>query len=205
MASKDDRKAALILLGLAGIGLVVRLAVGGTAAPGAVLYRAVGSDSLDRDSLAAQASRLARPLNPGERIDVDRASAAELTRLPRVGPGIAARIVADREVGGPFGSLEGLDRVVGVGATLLDAVAPFAEFSGVVRVQRSSPKEIRIRINSATVEQLTALPGIGSVKAEAIVADRLLNGRYLKLEDLVRVRGIGVATVERLRALAVVP
>ncbi len=196
MASKDDRKAALILLGLAGIGLVVRLAVGGTAAPGA---------SLDRDSLAAQASRLARPLNPGERIDVDRASAAELTRLPRVGPGIAARIVADREMGGPFGSLEGLDRVVGVGATLLEAVAPFAEFSGVVRVQRSPPKEMRIRINSATAEQLATLPGIGLVKAEAIVADRFLNGRYLKLEDLARVRGIGVATVERLRTLAVVP
>ena len=205
MVSKDDRKAALILLGLAAAGLVVRLAAGGTGAPGAVLYRATSPNALNRDSLGAQASRLARPLNVGERIDIDRASATELTRLPRVGPGLAARIVSDRESGGSFGSLEGLDRVVGVGRTLLDAVAPHALFSGSAPARAGAPRAKRIPINTATAEQLTALPGIGLVRAQAIVDDIKRNGRYRKLEDLTRVRGIGAATVERIRPLAVVP
>ena len=205
MVSKDDRKAAFILLGLAAVGLVVRLVVGGGGAPGAVLYRATDSDTLVRDSLVAQASRLARPLAPGERIDIDRASAAELTRLPRIGPGLAARIVSDRDSKGPFGSLEGLDRVSGIGPTVLEAVAPAARFSGQRRAQTGRSGATRIRLNSATAEQLTSLPGIGMVRAQAIVDDRSNHGRYRTVEDLARVHGIGAATVERLRPLVVVP
>jgi competence protein ComEA len=205
MVSKDDRKAALILLGLAAVGLVVRLVVGGGVAPGAVLYRATSSDSLDRDSLAAQASRLARPLDPGELIDIDRASATELTRLPRVGPGLAARIVSDRANRGPFGSIEGLDRVSGIGPTLLNAVGPFAQFSGRTTAQSNGSGVTRIRINYATAGQLASLPGVGPIRAQAILDDRTQNGRYRNLEDLTRVRGIGPATIERLRPLVVVP
>jgi len=205
MVSKDDRKAAFILLGLAAVGLVVRLAVGSGIAPGAVLYRATNSDTIVRDSLAAQASRLARPLAPGERIDIDRAPAAELTRLPRIGPGLATRIISDRESRGPFGSLAGLDRVSGVGPTMLEAVAPFSRFSGRPRAQPGQSAATRIRLNFATADQLASLPGIGMVRAQAIVDDRSHHGRYGSLEDLVRVRGIGPATVERLRPLVVVP
>lgn len=205
MVSKDDKKAACILLGLAAVGLVVRLATGGGTAPGAVLYRAGASDTLSRDTLAAQAARLARPLAPGERIDIDRASAVELTRLPRIGPGLAARIVSDRENLGPFGSLEGLDRVSGVGPRLLAEIAPFSQFSGRQRARLGRPAEPRIRLNLATAEQLASLPGIGKVRAQAIVDDRSQRGRFGTLEDLARVRGIGAATLERLRPLVVVP
>jgi competence ComEA-like helix-hairpin-helix protein len=205
MVSKHDRKAALILLGLAAVGLCVRLVVGGGVAPGAVLYRATNSDTTMRDSLAAQASRLARPLVRGERIDVDRASATELSRLPRIGPGLAARIVADREANGPFGSLRGLDRVSGIGETVLDAVAPHAGFSGQLRRQMGRSDEAKVRLNVATAEQLASLPGIGVVLAKAIVEDRSAHGRYRTVHDLARVRGIGAATVERLRPLVVVP
>ena len=205
MVTKDDRKAAFILLGLAAVGLVVRLAVGGGIAPGAVLYRATSPDTLVRDSLAAQASRLARPLAPGERIDIDRAPAAELTRLPRIGLGLAARIISDRESQGPFGSLAGLDRVSGIGPTLLEAVAPFSQFSGRARARPDQSALTRIRLNFATADQLASLPGIGMVRAQAIVDDRSHHGRYGSLEDLTRVRGIGIATIERLRPLVVVP
>jgi competence ComEA-like helix-hairpin-helix protein len=71
------------------------------------------------------------PLGPDERVDLDRASARELERLPGIGPGLAARIVADREAHGPFGGLAGFDRVAGVGPALLARVAPHAAFSGV--------------------------------------------------------------------------
>jgi competence protein ComEA len=66
-------------------------------------------------------------------VDPDRASAAELERLPGVGPALAARIVADRERRGPFGSLAGLDRVSGIGPHLLERLGPAVTFSGTGR------------------------------------------------------------------------
>jgi len=51
---------------------------------------------------------------------------------------------------------------------------------------------------------LQQLPGIGPIKARAIVDDRRRHGRYRTIEDLVRVPGIGTATVERLRDLVIV-
>jgi competence protein ComEA len=64
-------------------------------------------------------------------IDVDRASAAELESLPRVGPALAARIIAEREKNGPFGSLAALDaRVKGIGPAMVRALQPLIAFSG---------------------------------------------------------------------------
>ena len=80
---------------------------------------------------ARRAAQLARPLLPGEKIDLDRADVSEITRLPRVGPALAQRIVAWRSEHGPFGSLARLDSVSGVGPKLLDAILPFVSFSGV--------------------------------------------------------------------------
>ena len=70
-------------------------------------------------------SQLARPLLPGERIDLDHADVSDITRLPRVGPALAQRIVAWRTEHGPFGTLSRLDSVPGVGVKLLDAIRPF--------------------------------------------------------------------------------
>ena len=56
-----------------------------------------------------------------EPLDLNRASADDLTRLPGVGPVLAARIVASRETGGAFGSVDDLRRVPGLGAGKLAA------------------------------------------------------------------------------------
>jgi competence protein ComEA len=81
---------------------------------------------------ARRAASLARPLAPGERIDLDRADVTEITRLPRIGPALAQRIVSWRAEHGPFGSLARLDSVSGVGPHLLDAVRPWVMFSGIL-------------------------------------------------------------------------
>ncbi|MEO0323621.1 MAG: helix-hairpin-helix domain-containing protein [Myxococcota bacterium] len=67
----------------------------------------------------------ARALRDGERLDVNRATAAELELLPRVGPAIAARIVAAR----PFARVDELQRVRGIGARTLEKLRPFLEVS----------------------------------------------------------------------------
>lgn len=125
-----ERRALLLLLGLAVAGHAVRALVEmPSQAPGEVeLVRTLPAQSplAHKESTMA----LARPLMAGEKIDIDRAGPAEIARLPRVGPGLAKRIVADREARGPFASLEALDRVAGVGPTLLAAIADHATFSG---------------------------------------------------------------------------
>ena len=89
---------------------------------------ASNTDEVPRSACAAS---LARPLAPGERIDLDRADVTEITRLPRIGPALAQRIVAWRAEHGAFGSLARLDSVSGVGPRLLDAVRPWVTFSGI--------------------------------------------------------------------------
>jgi len=57
-------------------------------------------------------------------LDVNLASAAELERLPGVGPALAARIVDVRAREGPFGSVDDLRRVRGVGVATLERLRP---------------------------------------------------------------------------------
>ena len=66
-------------------------------------------------------------------VDLDRADSASLERLPRIGPALAARIVADRSTKGPFGSLGGFQRVRGIGPKLAQSLAPLVTFSGIPR------------------------------------------------------------------------
>lgn len=57
-----------------------------------------------------------------------------------------------------------------------------------------------VNINTATAEQLaSALHGIGLARAEAIVAYREENGPFTHMDELVNVRGIGLATLDRNR------
>lgn len=208
MPSSADRRAALVLGGLALVGLAVRVLLGGGAAPGEVAYRFGGDGGPSRDSAAAAAARLARPLEPGEVVDVDRASAGELVRLPRIGPGLAARIVADREANGPFGSLEGLARVPGLGAVTLRGLARSVVFSGRPRPALEpvpATGEERVAVNRATAAELDALPGIGPALARAIVEERTRGGPFRSVADLERVPGIGPATVRRLTSRIRIP
>ena len=61
-----------------------------------------------------------------------------------------------------------------------------------------------IDLNTADVVTLTSLPGIGEVKAKAIVAHRESNGPFTRIEDVLEVSGIGAATLEAIRDLVVV-
>ena len=70
--------------------------------------------------------------------------------------------------------------------------------SGVTAGEGHPQREGQININTATVEELDKLPGIGPVKAEAIVAWRTEHGPFRYPEDLIRVKGIGEATLTKL-------
>jgi competence ComEA-like helix-hairpin-helix protein len=216
-----ERRALLLLLTLAVAGQAVRYLATrpGQAAGGVQLLPTLSSKSptAHRDS----AMRQARPLAPGERIDADVAGAAELARLPRVGPTLAKTIVADREAHGPFGGLTGLDRVSGIGPGLLRALEPYLTFSGLATNPPGAPdaetgtsfasptpggvlapeldrRGTTLNVNRATAVDLEALPGIGPSLARRIVADREARGPFATVQALDRIPGIGPALVARL-------
>jgi competence ComEA-like helix-hairpin-helix protein len=66
---------------------------------------------------------------PASTVDLNRASAGELARLPGIGPALAGRIVAWRDSAGPFGAVDELERVPGIGRTRLAALRPWLRVS----------------------------------------------------------------------------
>jgi competence protein ComEA len=97
---------------------------------------AAGGLSADADQSAINLARIVRD---GEQVDVpeigevgqgkvnlNRASPPELETLPGIGPVLAERIVADRESNGPFGSIEDLTRVSGIGEAVIVQIASLA-------------------------------------------------------------------------------
>ena len=61
--------------------------------------------------------------------------------------------------------------------------------------------EALININTATVEELCTLPGVGEATATAIVEERTRNGPFTMPEDLMRVSGIGEKKFARVKDL----
>ncbi|MFZ9650473.1 MAG: helix-hairpin-helix domain-containing protein [Ilumatobacteraceae bacterium] len=118
---------------------------------------------------------LATVLNEGEQIYVPKR-------------GEKPHTITDRpQLGGAGGAAGGLNGVGGAtgGAT------------GVGGATSSAVPQL-ININLASVVELEQLPGVGPATAKAIVAYREKNGAFLKVEDLLKVRGIGPAKLSEI-------
>ncbi len=196
--SRRERRALAILLTLGLAGHLLRAMAAAPAAPPIAqqLFDPSGDGNplAHRDSIRAQG----KPLAATERVDVDHATAAQLDRLPGIGPALAKRIVADRESRGAFGSIQGLRRVAGLGPALLNRLAPHLSFGGVAAEAFSTVSTDALDLNRATVPELDGLPGIGPTKAKAIVAFRDSAGPFRQIEDLRRVPGITAALLRQI-------
>jgi competence protein ComEA len=54
-----------------------------------------------------------------------------------------------------------------------------------------APAPEKVNINTATVEQLETLAGVGPALAKAIVEHRTKNGKFTKIEEIIKVKGMG--------------
>jgi competence protein ComEA len=111
-----------------------------------------------------------------------------------------ARRVADGEqiivgIAGPLGQPAAMGSSIGP-----EPAAATSEGAPSQAGNASAPGGL-VDLNTATVEQLDTLPGIGPVTAAAIVAWRDANGQFTSVDQLGDVDGIGPARLEKLRDL----
>lgn len=152
------------------------------------------------------------------RVNLNTATVEELQTLPGVGPALAKEILAAR----PFKAVEELEKVKGLGQSRVQSlrslvtVEPTAKLpaSGAAKAAVASPRPTTatkpaltpgklVNINKAPKAELDLLPGIGPVKADAILEYRKANP-FKSKEDIMKVRGIKEGEFAKIKGLITV-
>ena len=84
-----------------------------------------------------------------------------------------------------------------LGAVLAGALG--APIASAAPDAKPAPSPAVVNVNTATAEELTALPGIGEKRAQAILEIRKEKGGFKSVDELTEVKGIGPANLEKLR------
>lgn len=154
-----------------------------------------------------------------KKVNLNTASAEQLETLPGIGPAAAAGIIAAR----PFTTMDDLEKVRGLGPAKIAALRDLVVVAEpapppVATATKAATKEMTrpatrgttttptrgglapgqvVNINTAPKEILDLLPGIGPVKAQAIIDSRPFKTK----EDIMKVRGIKEGEFSKIKDL----
>lgn len=133
--------------------------------------------------------------------DLNTVSAEQLMRIDGIGEVTAGDIIAYREEHGGFSSVEELLCVKGIGEKKLAVLSEhlYVENAAPVRSSQEESSEELVNINTASLEELCTLDGIGEVIAGRIIEYRGENGPFTSADELINVKGIGEKKLEDIR------
>jgi competence protein ComEA len=136
------------------------------------------------------------------KIDVNTATAEELESLDGVGAATAKKIIDNR----PYAEVSDLSKA-GLSQSRIDKLEPLVTVGGTAvsagkNKARSNETESagKVDLNSATAEELDALPGVGKATAEKIISGR----PYKSIDDFASRSGLRASEVEKLTPLVTV-
>ena len=119
------------------------------------------------------------------KLNVNTASAADLTRLPGIGEVIGFRIVKERERRGAFKDIRELREIKGVSQRVYEG------FREHVAVRGENSLKVYTDLNTITKPLLLGIPGMSEGEARSILNYRKAHGGFEEVEDLLKVPGIG--------------
>lgn len=123
-------------------------------------------------------------------IDINQASAEEWQQLRGIGPAFSKRIVNFRDKLGGFQSVQQVSETYGF---------PDSVFQKIVLQLRPSPVLRKLKINTATVEELATHPYLRFSDARMIVNYREEHGAYTSAADLDKLYGLEESTKQKVR------
>ncbi len=151
------------------------------------------------------------------RIDINEASAEELSAIPGIGLKTAQNIVEYREKIGGFTSIGQLVNVTRIGEKTVEKIRPYVCLQGSADDEPVETKKapttrsgtgtpagknmdgLLVDINKASKSELMALPRVGEKTAENIINYRKQAGGFKTVEDIMNVTRIGEKTFENLK------
>lgn len=122
-------------------------------------------------------------------IDINKATQEDLMKIYGIGPGLSERILKQKELLGGFVSMEQMNDIWGLSPEVVEKLS--------VQFHVASMPEIKkIKINDASVKELSHFPYFRYPINKEIVTYRSMNNGILSIEDLTKVKGFPVEKIK---------
>jgi competence protein ComEA len=118
-----------------------------------------------------------------------------LTALLVISGAVQSTFAADSKTESSLSTLKSTAAESNTSKTVADTKKSMTTTKSKVTSSSSSMMQ-KININTATIEELMSIKGIGEAKAKAIVEYRKKNGKFTDLAQLTNVKGIGAGILE---------